>query len=103
MHFRIITQETTMAKKAVAKKSVAKKTAAKKSVAKKTATNRTLDPTLNIVPVAGAENPIREGTAAFKRVQTVLKSKRVELALAAGARTSTIRFAVKAGLIKLAS
>lgn len=58
-------------------------------------------PELKIVAVKGAENPIREGTAAHKRVAAVLAAKRVELALGRGARTSTVRFAVRAGLIRL--
>lgn len=58
-------------------------------------------PELKIVRVAGAENPIRPDTAAHKRVQAVLSAKRVELALGRGARTSTVRFAVRAGLIRL--
>lgn len=60
-------------------------------------------PEMKITAVKDAVNPKREGTAAHERVAIVLKSKRVELALAKGARTSTIRFAVKSGLIKLAA
>lgn len=45
----------------------------------------------------------REGTAKFERVAAVVSSKRVELALAKGARNSTVRFCVERGLIKVAA
>lgn len=49
------------------------------------------------------ENPCREGTERFDRVAAVLKAKRVELALAKGAKLSTIRFCIGAKLVKVAA
>lgn len=55
------------------------------------------------ITVLKSENPCRKGTDRFDRVQAVLKAKRVELALAKGAKLSTVRFCVGAKLIKLAA
>lgn len=62
---------------------------------------KTIDTTAAIVAVAGKENPCREGTERHERVQAVIKSKRVELALKNGAKLSTVRFCLDAGLVRL--
>lgn len=52
----------------------------------------------------GAENPFREGTAVYKRVQAVLssKGKTVEFAVGHGARRGTVRYLRDHKIVKLA-
>lgn len=71
----------------------AKKTAAPKRIA--------IEPTAKIVPIKGAENPYREGSAVAKRVNAVLTTRRVDAALKKGARTSTVRACLRAKLIRI--
>ena len=58
-----------------------------------------------IIVVAGAENPFREGTAVYKRVQAVLlsKGKTVEFALKKGARKSTVKYLRDHKIVKVAA
>lgn len=61
-----------------------------------------VDPAAKIV-VVKSDNPFREGTAVHKRAQVVLsaKGKPVADVLKRGARTSTVRFLVRARLVRL--
>jgi hypothetical protein len=61
-----------------------------------------IEPTSKIVPLKGAENPFREGSAVAKRVNAVLSARRVDVALKKGARKSTIRACLRAKLIRIA-
>ncbi len=56
-----------------------------------------------LTAVKGVTIPVREGTARYDRVKAVIASKRVELALAKGAKLSTVRFCVERGLVKVAA
>lgn len=61
-----------------------------------------LDKTAKIV-VLKRENTMREGTEVHKRVGAVLRAngKPIETALRFGARTSTVRYLIKAQVIRI--
>lgn len=56
-----------------------------------------------LAAVKGIAIPVREGTGRFDRVKAVIMSKRVELALAKGAKMSTVRYCLERGLVKVAA
>jgi hypothetical protein len=60
-------------------------------------------PEMKIIPVKGAVNPAREGSGRHERINHVLKSKRVELALGRGAAISTVRFCVLNELVRVSA
>lgn len=64
---------------------------------------KTIETTAKITVVAGAVNPFREGTKVWKRAEAVIKSKRVELALAKGARLRTVRKLVELRIVRVAA
>lgn len=53
------------------------------------------------IKVVKNQNPFAEGSDTAKRVNAVLTSTSVEQAIKKGARTSTVRWALKNRLIKL--
>ena len=78
---------------------------AKKAAAVASAkTTKAISPESKIV-VLKAENPFREGTAVYKRVQAVLlsKGKTVEHVLKKGAKRSTVRYLRDHKIVRVAA